>query len=403
MTEKPGSNHLTTALLIVVVIVAVPVAVLLYNNRPPHISVPTHKVPSPNAWDGFARAAAMSPGPPYCGPLCRSDKKVQDWTVADYRADYPSFISHCSAAITELKKSLGQPYMHPPERDAYSLCIPIYAQVRELARISTSKALYENALGRPGDAMDSFLDVLDLGVTLPKGGPIVADLAGTAVEAIGRRNITESGVVDKLDGAELARAARRLEAIAAKRTSIGDVLTEEGYMSAASRSRTFCDSEYRWTLVNPAKWRDAGSSYGGKSAIGSFWIGSRLAFEDKSAVVREELAYWKAVAAEQSAGYTGKCSVPLPGNIYGHVTDWSEVVVRLSVHHAQAEEKLAKLQTEIALTRFKLDHRSYPKSLTELRPKYLKKLPADPFAKKKPLQYKVTEGGQSFMLYSVGP
>jgi hypothetical protein len=406
LSSQNSARKLITISIGILIILLIPVGVLFINNRPPQINIPTHKLPKPNAWDGFVRAGAMAPKPPYSGPISRADKDVSAWTVADYRSDYPVFMKHSGTALAELKVALGQPYMHPPVRTPNDPAnvFPSFARMRELARISSSRALYENALGRPGTAMDSLLDVLDLGVTLPKGGPMFGELVGAAVETIGVFHIEKTDILDKLDAKQLADAAQRVDAIAAKRVSIGDVLDEEAYSTASSYLEGFQGPGRGDSLMNPLGWIEAGSSFGGTSKLESFWIGTQIAFANKSAVVREEMDYFKALAAEQSRGYTGKSSVPEPRNLFARATGATGINPPMfTVIHARAETNMELLRTEIALRRFKLDHGSYPKSLSELSPKYLTKKPIDPFGLKKPLCYKLTKGGKSFLLYSRGP
>ena len=57
--------------------------------------------------------------------------------------------------------------------------------------------------------------------------------------------------------------------------------------------------------------------------------------------------------------------------------------------------------TAISIKLFQLDNNKLPQSLDELVPKYLSKIPDDPFNNLAPLQYKKTEKG--YMLYSLGP
>ena len=59
------------------------------------------------------------------------------------------------------------------------------------------------------------------------------------------------------------------------------------------------------------------------------------------------------------------------------------------------------LMVALALRAYRVEHGAYPKSLPELAPAYLRKIPDDPFALKGPLRYKLV--GNKPVLYSVGP
>jgi hypothetical protein len=67
---------------------------------------------------------------------------------------------------------------------------------------------------------------------------------------------------------------------------------------------------------------------------------------------------------------------------------------------AEAETRRRLVITAIALARYRKQHGTYPKSLMELVPEFLKKSPID-FMDGKPLRYWLTDDGH-FILYSVG-
>jgi type II secretory pathway pseudopilin PulG len=69
--------------------------------------------------------------------------------------------------------------------------------------------------------------------------------------------------------------------------------------------------------------------------------------------------------------------------------------------HTRNEAQNALLLTAFALRAYRLEHNSYPNSLKELTPRYLSKIPSDPFADNKPLQYRRL--GSEYSLYSIGP
>ena len=73
------------------------------------------------------------------------------------------------------------------------------------------------------------------------------------------------------------------------------------------------------------------------------------------------------------------------------------------------ETQNALLATALALRAFHLEHGAYPPKLQALCPRYLARIPADPFQPASPLRYKLVQtGAQSsnpmpYLLYSVGP
>jgi hypothetical protein len=128
--------------------------------------------------------------------------------------------------------------------------------------------------------------------------------------------------------------------------------------------------------------------------------GARLAFANKTGLVNQNLDYWKAVAVECRKPYTGTSSVPVP---QGQLMDMlADVATKAWRCHLHMETTITLIQTELALRRFNADQKHYPARLDELVPRYLKVVPIDLFGVGKPLRYKLTNGGKSFLVYSVG-
>jgi hypothetical protein len=71
-----------------------------------------------------------------------------------------------------------------------------------------------------------------------------------------------------------------------------------------------------------------------------------------------------------------------------------------NIEEALMKRKITLLA--IALAIYMDDHSRYPRRLAALVPHYVPKIPLDGFSGK-PLMYRVTDHGQSFLLYSVGP
>ncbi len=102
----------------------------------------------------------------------------------------------------------------------------------------------------------------------------------------------------------------------------------------------------------------------------------------------------------------------LPANrietfVKAHRDGWDKVTVLLiigfdkaHVTYARAQVTFDALCVRVALERFRLANKGYPKTLAELVPTYLDKLPLDPFSGK-PYGYRVEDDG-NFLLWSVG-
>ncbi len=391
--------------LIAAVVLLAPVAVFLVNNRPPDIRVHVPKMPKDNGFDYFVRAGEMVSRAGHLGPLSLSTKTPQQWTIPEYHA----FLAANSPALAELRVGLGKPYRYPPVLDwtASSASFEHFARFRECARTLVGEGLYYDVSNQPGRAADSMLDCVEFGVTIPRGGTLIAGLVGVTVECIGDRYLEP--VILKLPTAELARIAKRLERIQAKRVPYADVIRGEGLASVVNDVRLFSDPSTLKDLANPVKWladdfamtsSGGPSSGGGRAKAGRVWENVRFAFANKAAIIRENERYLKAVAMEQRGPYTGNSRVKVPNNPLAQ--SCMPVFVRARAASCRSEAITTLLQTEVALRRYKLDHGRYPDRLKQLAPAYLRAVPIDPFGRGKPLRYKPLKGGSEYLLYSLG-
>ncbi len=370
-----------------VLLVFAVVAIFLYNNRTPNIQVPNPKMPADNGYDYFVRAANMVVG---TGPLSDSSRQPSDWTVPELA----KFANDNRASLIVLRDGFGKPYLYPPSR-SFGTMYPELAKFRENARSLVGQSMYYEAIGDYGSALEIRLDCMELGATVPRGGILITALVGVAVESIGSRDI--SSLIPKLNPDELAAAAKRLERIQRKRVTSADVIEEEAYcmtagMIEAIRSRSATNP--RVMLQGGPLGRPYGSS-------GDIFSGVRYAFSNKTRMLQESLDYYLALAEEQRRKpYGVESSIPQPNNylvqMLGPVYDRARGAIEKN------KALITLIQTEVALRRYRLDHGSYPQTLAAVVPAYLKKVPIDPFGKSMPLKYRPLNGGQSFLLYSLG-
>ena len=91
---------------------------------------------------------------------------------------------------------------------------------------------------RPGDAVKSYLDAIRLGNKSARGGILIDQLVGTAIEAIGTSHLQK--LVDRLDAKSCRETAATLETLDAQRQTWNEVMQQE---HAWSR-RTFTGLSY---------------------------------------------------------------------------------------------------------------------------------------------------------------
>jgi hypothetical protein len=181
------------------------------NNRPPQIHVPTPVMPVPNAYDDFAKAGQLFWAMQHKSPYSMTGPQAQNETLANFAA----CARDAQPGLAVLRRGLGHEYRQPPVRSFGMYATSFSSSLREAARTVAGTAGYYSRVNQPGKAAETLLDGMELGVMMPRGGPLIADLVGIAIEAI--CSAPFEPLLPHLSASELAHVATRLDAIAAKR------------------------------------------------------------------------------------------------------------------------------------------------------------------------------------------
>jgi len=404
---KTGCAVVTFVVVALIVGAAVRLAVV---NNPARVSIPSHPVPRDNGWDYFARASDALVKINHPGPLS-SAKDPAQWQMVDYEA----FVKANAPALALFREGLGKPCVSPPVphlRQVNNLTT-LYSTFRELGRTLCGEAMYYQKRGKYGRALDSRLDCVELGVSLPNQGNYALCLVAASVVRLGvlgpfeSTGYTGAGSIDvyiqKANRSDLARAAERLERIRKDMTPFSGIVLSESETTATEFVEMLGDPTYRHAFSNPLLWpRQARRARSNRdlSLPAAFIKGGGYALADKQRIVTDYLAYANVLAKETQRPHTGRPSATTPPNLLAEeLRDGANDYWK---YHLQAEALVLLVQTEIALQRYNLENGSYPARLDKLVPRYLKAVPIDPFGVGKPLRYKPLDGGKSFLLYSVG-
>jgi hypothetical protein len=129
----------------------------------------------------------------------------------------------------------------------------------------------------------------------------------------------------------------------------------------------------------------------------------RLFLMNYGAVIRDYNLYMDAAEASAKRPYGAAPAVP---DIACTISDpviceYGPLVPNSRFHGAREEAGANLVQTAMALQAFRLETGHYPTQLSELTPRFMTKVPADPFGKGGPLLYFLT--ARKYLLYSVGP
>jgi len=115
--------------------------------------------------------------------------------------------------------------------------------VKKLATTLACEGKVAEIENRPMDAAKSYLDAIHLGNESARGGVLIDQLVGTAIESIGTSSLQK--LVDQLDAKTCRETAATLETLDAQRQTWNDVIQQE---NAWSR-RTFIGLRYRLSLL----------------------------------------------------------------------------------------------------------------------------------------------------------
>jgi len=213
-------------------------------------------------------------------------------------------------------------------------------------------------------------------------------MVGVAIRVIGLDGAETPALA--LDKDELAAIASRLTRIEHKRVPYSEVVEEEGRISTALQIRMFHNTIKPVPVI-------LGSGSGHSPTPLSY---AGYLFQSKTAVLRDNQAFYTAAAAECRKPYSRVPGVRPPSNWIGQSS--GDTILKCRKLFVRNESMIAVLSTEIALLRYHADHGAYPARLADIAPHYLKSVPIDPFGQGKPIIYRLTNGGKSFLLYSRG-
>ena len=392
--ENPNRKRDRTTLGCMAMALVLPLVICLclfgvykYNNRPPHVSVPTHALPANNAFDDWVAAGTMVKGMTHKSPISMSDPE-KDYTFANFEACY----TDSRPALAIFRSGLKKPYMHPVSR-SFATLFPHFSSNREMARVISAEAYYYQCVGQYGKAVDSRLDGMEFGGVLPKGAPLIGGLVGVACMAISEQNIEV--LITKLSRPELEKTARRLETIETKMVPFSEVIQEEGYQCVAGIQDFMRQTQNPMAMIIGITGLYGG---GGGSSPEATWLSVRFAFTNKQAMLESQMAYFRDMASDAEKPYVGQSTRRAPEGPLSEIL--FPVFARARVAFEAQKAVVNILQLEVALRLYYTDNHRYPAKLSELVPKYVHAIPPDPFGNK-PFVYRLNSPN-NYLLYSIG-
>lgn len=373
---------------------AVPLVLLALVAHLPHpppvaVVVPTPVLPSPNAFDTFVAAHGVLQDDASC-PVSQAIGKHSGFTQADKEA----MLARNARALSLVRRGLTQPFVCPPVRSFFD---PHFsrasAEFRGLTRLLTLESQVKAGRGDWSGAAQSGLDAIALGEKMAGGSGMLGMLVGGACQAIGRKAVAPT--VAHLDAKACRAAARRLESITASHVAFTATLTEEKWQTQASLQQLFRRPHWRGTLLEILCSDTFGKGFGlnGRDQ-------ARLLLTSDDALMSHYTRWINAKIADAARPWPPSNVALPPDPLSRALADFETPRPRLrDMSGSRTQNPL--LMLTLALRAYKLEHGAYPETLAQLRPGYLKIVPADPFAASGPMRYK--RRGAKYTLYSLGP
>jgi len=370
-------------------------------NAQPAVKIPPPPpLPNPNGYDFYVRAANLARttnisqgGPKFV---------VQQLGRRATRAEEDAELANNAAALKTLRDGFAFPSRQKPTR-SFIAPFPEYAKLRSLARLLAFEARVKSARGDHTGAVNSGLDAMRLGEDFQRGGPLIAELVGIAIGAIGRQPLWKEA--NFLSAAEARAAARRLEAIRALHVPYADVLAEEKWIMQAGLSDEFrkkSAAQVVRDMTGGGGTNAAGGGGGMREWLQTAGLQTRLLLTSKRRILKDNAAYMDALIARARQPYARRVPFPpTPGDPVNQAI--VPVFSAASLHDLNHETANALLTTVLGLRAYQAKQGRYPARLDELvSGGILAKIPDDPCAPSGPVRYRLLPGGKKYVLYSVG-
>ena len=394
--KRKGRSIAAGCILVPVLLILCVYTTYRLNNRTPSITLPPHPMPVDNAREYFERAYVLTTSMQHKTPYDMATSVAVSHTVANFKG----CATDAEPALKMMRDGFNHPFMNSAVRSASGAYLPQLSHYRELARVNSGAAGYYELSGDPVRAMDMYLDGVQFGLMIPRGGGLIPWLVGIACESIAEARIED--VLVRLSPAELEHVAIRLEALQKLRVPYADILEEEAAGDIAIDLEFLGKSEK--SRFNDAMDLAGGSEEDEKTSLKEKaqhqYAVVRFMLRDKASMLKDNQAWMHRLVENARQPYTGPVNIPVPDNLLAESTFGDTETARQKF--ASSEAKMDVLRVETALLRYHAAHGTYPPTLVALNPAYLQEIPLDACGAR-PLHYSVKDGGKSFLLYSVGP
>lgn len=374
-------------------------------------------LPRPNAFDWFNKAGNALVKPRLLGDALNISKpgvrKTNGSTVRVLSLrEKEALLRQNVPALSLLRRGLPLRYQQPRTL-ANRARSKYYALCRNLVRLLVLDAQIKAAHGDHAGAANSYLDALQLGIAVPRGGGSYAFLSGIACESMAHRFLWPA--LKKLNARESRLVMRRLQILESRRAPLADAFEHDKQAMQRDLMALFRRPDWRESLMNGYRnglnmarflstmfgtpppstldvWRDKAEDWR---------LQARLRLTSKRQVMNGYTQAMNAAIANCRRPYLMRRAVaPASPSIVDKTLFFPSLIEGPMFSEARIRARNALLLGTLALRAYRLERGSYPPSLDALTPTFLQRVPRDPFSAAS-FRYRRTKN--SYTLYSIGP
>lgn len=373
-----------------------------WNNRIPDLHIPETPQPQNNALAFYRRAVEsyVEPPPDTDSHLDTSRSKPMPFGSAEYQIFYPlarkqAALQANAPALKFLRQGLQREYSQPPERNGKQ--VVNYSRYRDFARLLIVEAHARAQQKNWDGAADSLLDTLKLGYQTPRGGALIAGLSGIAIRARAYKDFLI--VLPHLSADKARDVSRRIAALQATAITPAQILEEEKRAMQGVILKMLRRNGLREMYVaygcGPEPCDVPKEQYERDLNALPIWLKLRLSWMNKPHILAEytRCMDWQIKRAKMPYPLRDK-SWPFPDPSGQVMTDQVASLMypeysraRLNFHRGETKDSFLCVLS--ALHAYHLENKKYPRALSELVPRYLARVPLDPFSNRQPLKYRL--------------
>lgn len=346
------------------------------NYQPETLTVPpSQPLPVPNGYDTFVKAGKVLVEIPRITTLSKTVRSAKPKGRAAYIPQMRQLVDSNKQALSYWRQGLAQSYYFPIKRSSEPKD-ECYRYWIAFSRLGQFQSRCQASDGNWSGAANSALDVIQFGITVPRGGHIFEGAFGSTFVNEGRDVLLPC--VTHLTPLQIKALLQRLKKIASELVPCADLYQEDLYDTYSYMKTKLLDNDNRdGKPVNPEVQRHAVDMmlepyiHYMQQRIAN----ARLPYAEQKPVAQPKNDATIAIAAPKLSGLEWRCTAQ--------------------------QAMLDLLQLELALRLYHLEYGRYPAKLNELAPAYLPVVPSDPFARHSS-SYIYRLRGKDYILYSVG-